>query len=743
MRGLRLLLPVVIVALVAVVARLYHVQRTIEQRQSPAKPQPLPPGITAKGGPWEWVQENEHGIAVRLRAGGIRETKDPPQLLLDNVEVELHSQDGLTLDRFLTGHAVLDQAAGTLLAEGDVQIMTGEPARPDAPGGRRVYIRTAGVTLETKTGRASTDRPSSFVFEQGEGQSVGAWYDPNTRELDMRSDVRVLWRGADGKAAPLEIEAGEAMYKEKDSLILLWPWCRLKRGDLTVEGTRAGVYLNEGVVERVEAYEAHGVHRPKKARPAEFSAGALFVFLTRGGEVAKIEGMDKTRLVSEDGGIRTTVTGERTEMQFETAAGESQLKLAYTRGGARLESRATSAQTRRETRVLHSEHIEMRMRPGGREIERVVTQGPGVIEFLPVLPQHRSRRLEAAQIEALYGPKNEIQRLLAKQASTRTEYPKPAKGPAQPPMLTWSRELAAEFDPERSELARMEQTGDFRFEQGDRKGWAEKAVLDAKTSLITLEGKARTLDPGGSLAAARIRLDQEKGDVTAEGQVESMRLPERGNRPTAVLTDSEPYQARADRMVAPGDRTVVRYEGNVVLWQGGNRIEAAWVEIDRRKRVLTAGGNVVSRLLEQPAGAEKRPPVLTVVRAQELRYTDENRTAVYTGGVEMDRAGLTVTSDQLRAVFALKDGRTELEAAYADGRVNVVEKSPQRTRQGKGEHAEYYVADAKAVLYGGSPEFEDTLRGATRGTRITWYQEKDALVVEGGEAKPSASRLRR
>jgi len=135
--------------------------------------------------------------------------------------------------------------------------------------------------------------------------------------------------------------------------------------------------------------------------------------------------------------------------------------------------------------------------------------------------------------------------------------------------------------------------------------------------------------------------------------------------------------------------------------------------------------------------------VMTQVRAKQLRYTEENRTAVYSGGAELERAGLKVAAAGIRAVLALKDGRTELETAFADGGARIFQATPGRTRLGTGEHAEYHVPEAMAVLYGGAPQFDDSLRGTTRGTRITWYQEKDKLLVEGGDSKPAATRLRR
>src|SRR5438093_10179171 len=93
----------------------------------------------------------------------------------------------------------------------------------------------------------------------------------------------------------------------------------------------------------------------------------------------------------------------------------------------------------------------------------------------------------------------------------------------------------------------------------------------------------------------------------------------------------------------------LHYEGNAQMWQGANRIQADAIDLDREKRTLLAVGNVVTQLWEQPkevaasALAPKKPekaaaPVLTVVRAPRLVYTEEDRLAVYSGGATLSRS---------------------------------------------------------------------------------------------------------
>ena len=74
-----------------------------------------------------------------------------------------------------------------------------------------------------------------------------------------------------------------------------------------------------------------------------------------------------------------------------------------------------------------------------------------------------------------YGASNQIQNFLGTNVTTRTDKPmQPGAKQPPPPALTWSHDMRADFDPSTAQLARMEQWGDFRYEEGDRKAHSEQ-----------------------------------------------------------------------------------------------------------------------------------------------------------------------------------------------------------------------------------------------------------------------------
>jgi lipopolysaccharide export system protein LptA len=685
---------------------------------------------------------------VEVRARNFRQVKEPSHFDLEQVELRLYHEDASEFDQVRSAQAQFDTDQGVLYSDGEVEITMGVAAG-SAPAGRLVFIRSSGVTFENKTGKASTDRLATFTFDQGQGKAVGAAYDPTIGELHLRSEAEVLWRGQGPNSKPMRVEAGEITYRERDSIILLSPWSRLKRGDLVLEGGRAIVTLEQGSIRLVEGNAARGTHR-HPGRQVEYAAEHLMMYFSDVGEVEKITGEGDARLTSVSASSSTSVTADRVDMEFEIVSGDSQLRKVLAMGHSTVEARPLPSRgaAAPPARTLRSEVIQLEMRPGGREIQSVETHTPGSIEFLPSRPGHRRRRLDGERIWITYGSRNRIRSFRAVNVSTRTEALQPSGRPVSSVTLTWSNGLAAEFDPADAQLTRLEQWDNFRYQEGDRRARANRAVLDPRRNLITLEGTARLWDLTGSASADRILLDRDRGEFIAEGNVTSSLLPDPKRDSSAMLSANEPLQGKSDRMTSSDGHGLIRYQGNAVLWQAGNRIRGSWIEIDRSKRQLVARGNVTTQFIQRPEKTQHsgKPPggqLFTIIQAPELLYDEQSRVARYRGGVKLSRTRVDVTASELRAHLADKGSGTQLERAYADGSVKIVHTMPGRTRQGVAEHAEYYTGAEKLVLHGGEAILVDSLRGSAHGKQLTWFINNDRLLVDGREDQPAVSLIHR
>jgi len=330
--------------------------------------------------------------------------------------------------------------------------------------------------------------------------------------------------------------------------------------------------------------------------------------------------------------------------------------------------------------------------------------------------------------------------------------------------VTSSHEMTARFDPANSQLVSMEQSGDFTYQEGARKAHAGKGAFDAKANVMTLDAGAAVSDATGSTSADHIRLDQATDDFTAEGNVSSSRLPDKTQDENSMLSGDSPLQAQARKMESSNraNRHRTRYEGNARLWQGANRISADVVEIDRDKHTLTADGNVVTEAWEQPKadGDQKQSksdptqpkadpnqpkadqkkksagPALTLVRAPHLVYTDTDRLAFYSGGVQLERPDLHLKSRELRAWLAASGADSQLEKAFADGGVEISGARRDNSYNGTSDHTEYYTGEQKVVLTGGPPRLTRTVAGVSKTIqqRELIYFVNDGKLVGTGAA---------
>ena len=761
MRKVRPVILLAILTVLAGVAITYYGRLKLQAGSALAKPKALAPGTLATSHAWTYKQTTNGKTSITVHAEDLQEVEGKQELT--GVELDIYHKEGNEFDHVKCAKAEFDMNQGVLYSDGDVEITMGVKV-DEPPSGRLIVIKSSGVRVESKTGKAHTDRLATFQFDRGEGKGVGADYDPNTRELIMHNQVDLTWRGTDPKAIPMKVAAGEVVYKERESKVFLSPWSKLTRDTLTLNAGPAVVTLVNGSIKLVDTENAVGSDQ-RPGRDIDYSAKRLRLEFDDNNQIQRITGVDQARLVSKQDTAITTMTADSVVMDMDTSGDGSVLQNAVASGHSMVETNPVPAKDIElaDTRILKSDTIRTKMRAGGQEIESVETDGPGAIEFVPNRPEQPHRWMNGDRVTIAYGPKNQIQTFRSVNVTTRTEKPKPADAKEKPaPELTWSKDLVATFQPNSSQLGKLEQSGSFRYEAGDRHAKADRAALDQPNNLIDLVGSARIWDATGSADAEKIQLNQMSGDFSAEGNVSSTRLPDKKKDDSGggMLSEDEPLHARAKKMSSSDNSQQIRYDGNAVLWQGANRLEADVVEIDRDNSILKAHGHVVSQLLDKAqdsADAAGKPKattskksattaskpatnqavrVFTVVRASELEYNDQTRVADYKDGVTLDRPNMKVKARSVRAFLRDSSDDSSLDHAFADGQVEIVQTAPGRVRNGTSEHAEYYVDEDKVILEGGSPQFIDSLRGNTRGEKLTWFSKDDRLLVNGVETKP-------
>ena len=769
MRGTRWLLLVAIAVLLGGIAVKYKAQlNALRVRdQALAKPTPLPDDLNSSSLDWHWVERDTKDgsgrVLAEIWAKDATELKDSSRADLKGVTLRLTSKKGDTYDLIKSATASFYKNDKRLYSDEDVDITLNMPVEGQ-PKRTPVNVKTSGVTYNTD-GRAETDRPSSFVSDRCTGTATGGAYDPNSHVLVMKNDVVMNCQPRSPHAKPMKIEGGSLQYLETQSEILLTPWGRLTRENTVIEGENVVIHLqkdDEGhiIIQSIDAVNAHGTDDYPK-RKLQYAADQLWVAMDEDGVVQRITAQSNARLVSTSDATETTITADHVDMNFAIDDHQSTLSDASTAGSSVVAARALPGPDRQpgETHILRSDSLTMKMQPGGRNIESVVTHAPGTLEFVPNQPVQHHRLLEGNDMVIRYGDDNRIQSFHATNARTRTDPTDEEKKHNRVVSFTASPDLLAHFEPKTGRMVTTEQSGGFTYDEGDRHARAAKATLDSDRNLILLETGARMWDATGSTTADHIRMDEKTGDFTAEGGVNSSRLPEKDEKKNSqMLSGDQPLQAQARRMDSRNHNRVMHYEGGVTMWQGANRIQADVIDIDREqdKKTLVADGHVVTNLWEQPKDDSKAPapkkkapsdPVLTVVHAPHLVYTEENRLAVYTGGAVLARPQLDVKGREIRAFLAESDKDSRLEKAFAEGAVTINQVSKEATRIGTADHAEYYTADQRVFLRDGHPKLvEKRTNGkdnTTEGLDLTYFANDDRLLVNGSRAQQGQSQIKR
>jgi len=736
LRRARWLLLLAIVLITGAVSAVFIAQRGEQRRARPPLAAPLSSDTAATAEDWNYEIKEGDRPKARIRAREFRQVREPSAVLLAGMEMRLYGEDPATYDLVRSERASFDTGDGLMYSEGEVEITMG--VRVDGSGGGRpVKIRATGVSYDARTSKVWTERHAEFELEGAEGSSTGASYDPLTKELRLEADAVVRWAGRGEGAEPIRVESGQMVYIEGADQIYLMPWARLYRDTLRLDSGAATVFLREGGIDRVEAADARGVDQTGERR-LDFAAKQMTAHFTGRGEMRQVNGGGGSRVEARSASGVTNVDAPSIQLDFAEAKGGSELTKALAMGGARVENTPKAAAPRR---VLTSEVVELKMRPGGEEVAEVQTHTPGRIEFLPRNEGERRRNLTSERMTLYYATQNRLERFRAVgDVRTRTETPRPKTKDAKV-TLTRSRDLQADFDPKTGQMRLIEQWPDFEYEEEGRKARAERASLDTPSDRVLLTGQARVWDAGGSTEADRIEMDQKSGEMTAVGRVSSTRLPEAKPKQGGLVNAGETLRAQARTMRTRNENREIEYEGEALLWQGENRLRAPLIRINREKNTLAAEGGVVSSLPVDGRG-------MATIRSRTLHYDDAAKLATYIGDARLSRPGLDMKGETLRLWFVeepTKEGgtQTQLDRLFADKAAEVVERTLERTRTGRGEHLEYHAREERMVVTGGNPLVQDSQRGISRGAVITWFSREDRLIVDNSGAGPAVSVIQR
>jgi lipopolysaccharide export system protein LptA len=276
---------------------------------------------------------------------------------------------------------------------------------------------------------------------------------------------------------------------------------------------------------------------------------------------------------------------------------------------------------------------------------------------------------------------------------------------------------------------------------------------------MTLSGAVEMHNSEGSMWADRVVMEQKTGDATIEGSLKASYRQAAQGEAVHVLADRAEMKKVSDTVVFYGSASRLAR-----LWQGGSQVEAPVLEFAQKQRRLVARGDRGSSTGGPSAGKgggssatdTLRRPAVVRIASREMIYSDEARTAEFSGGVKVDSSDGVMRGEQATAYLegqqskAVKKPVSNANAGFLGGSVERVVVSgaieiDQQGRRAIGERLVYTAGDGLFVLTGtpgAPPRVMDQARGAVTGAELRFRASDESVVISNGETSGAGQRVR-
>ncbi|MDD5542637.1 MAG: LptA/OstA family protein [Acidobacteriia bacterium] len=700
---------------------------------------------------------------------GLKDNKN----ILEDVEVLVYGKTGDRYDRIHSARADYDQDAGTVTFNGDVTLLlsskdqelknvprTGNGGASGAAN--PTQIRSSMVTYSQRSNRVDTAAPVQFVLNEVSGSAIGMHYDANANTLILDRDVQVVINRQNG-TPPIEITGSSMNYRKATRSITFSAPAELRRGNDRLKSQEMIVYMDENN----HAHEAVARGNPvlnasTETMKYELTCDQMTANLDPTGKMLlnivaeqNVKGMSRSESsTTEISAQRLIVSFQGNRNELKNMVGEDNVFVKMTpRPGAAAQVVAskgpaaaqTSLASSTDVKTLRSSRVEITMRPGGREIQTLVSPRPSTLEIIPSDPGQDKRTITADRFDATFGgARNTLESFRAAQ-HVNVDLEPTSAAPSSTHRKTSSDNLVAAFSPSTGELLTLEQAGHFHFSETApqnaksvppgsiwREAVSNKAHYTASSRITTLEGNPEVWDASGRTSAAKMLMDETADLMTATGNVKTIYQNKTATTATPFSGNDSPVLVSADKLLGHSKARTAVYSGNVRMWQDENAIKADEIHLDQNAKTLLAEHHVVSTFLNQQANASKSgndKKDFVTITAETLRYDDNRHMARYDRDVVMRGDSGVVRSPALEIHMAQnpKPSESRIDHATALGGVTIT----QPDRRATAERADFYSSDNRIVLTGNQPTIIDNVKGATTGRELTFYTRDDRVLVDG------------
>jgi len=623
-----------------------------------------------------------------------------------------------------------------LLKDVDVTIKPEDKPKQDDrhhAGGNHVSSgRRANETPEERAERKARKRArregkgtGAEAIARARGPSGGASTEPSKSKSQQKPDGTLAKKTKE----PTRITGETALLEKREHRVTFDGNVAVTQGADELRADRMISYTD--ATNHLERVEARGNAYLKQADKAEIKSPDMDFFFGESHQLEHAVAMRGAYTRSLGPAPLREASAETIEATFAQAEGNN-LETIKARGAAKLKIHAPAVADTRVNpaeREMAAETVDIQMFPDGKNIKYAEANGNAVMSVIPTRAEKGAdkKTIRAPRMTAQFHEEGNRVKTFNATGSVRVEI-EAMLADGHPLRTTTSKTLTAEFLAESQDVDSLVQDGNFKYNEADRNGLAERALYDGRNEFLRLRGKRPMVwDAKARTQADEIDYDRRHDESHARGDVRTTYYSrETTNNAAPFKNTKSPIFITAERADARNQEGIAVYTINARGWQDDNFVKGDRIELYDKEKRMVAIGNVESALYQtknetSPGKSENVPGFAA---AEKMTYSDSDRKIHYEVGVKA-RQG----TDRIEAASVdvyLAQETNEVDHLNADG--NVVLTQP--GRRGVGDKLVYTSEDGRAVLTGKSARVDDVEKGATMGSQLTFYSRDDRVSVE-------------
>jgi lipopolysaccharide export system protein LptA len=750
-----------------VVAGVYGARDWQSRKARRKVPAAVPSSVEQRSAGFTFSKVVGNRTEFTVRASHATEFAQGGRSLLEDVWITAYGGAGERYDNLHTRTCDYLTPSESISCAGDVQIELDRASdhergenTTDASDSKLVHVATSHVFFDHKTGLATTDRPVSFRFSQGEGKGVGFRYETQQGEMQLLGAVELALHEAyapdqepQATTRMLHLSGSSMSFDRDQRIIHLEGPVHAQEANFTLVCGKLDIELDEHMYAHRLIATEEPMLQSTDDMPVTLQAEKITA-LASPSRIESIVAEGNVHATSEGQSARDDLQADNVETQLDPES--NQPRQLDARGSVRLREERKGSVRNLETSLLHLDFA--RTKKGGQaQLKHAVTPA-GKLEIqdstiVSGKTTHERISLAAKRFEAEFTGNNDLREL---DAEDGVHFERQIG--TLPPQTTTSQQMVTRFEPG-GEWSTVDQNGNVQLQQENGNAQAEHAHFDRGSDSTLLEGAVVVTDATSRTTARTAIFNQQSNEFHAFGRVATI---ENSNGESQFVNFATgPSRVSGDRLDGNSGNGHAVYSGNARLWQGDSIVEGDKIELDRKDHTLTATGRVRAIFPEAVAtnggaqeshGESRTAPQRTefwhaqgnrlIYWSDESRGRMEQSVRTYSdeGSMSADameyffaptaKSGPAKAEDRTIGPTGTDSGKTQqLIRASAFGNVKV----EQQGRHGTANRADYTAQDRRFVLSGGAPTVYDALGNATKGRQLTFFFGDDSINIDSAE----------